>query len=43
MESGFLVPAGSVTTVWATYEHWSAESELRSGDRVLASFERAPN
>jgi hypothetical protein len=41
VESGFLVPAGSITTVWATYELWSAESELTAGDRVLASYDTA--
>ena len=27
--------------MWATYELWSAESELRAGDRVLAAYDTA--
>ena len=39
MESGFLVPAGRTTSVWAAYELWTAQNELRTTDRVLASYE----
>ena len=41
MESGFLVPAGSITTVWATYELWSVDTELKAGGTVLASYDAA--
>ena len=39
MESGFLVPPGRTTSVWAAYELWNAQNELRTTDRVLASYE----
>ena len=39
MESGFLVPPGRTTSVWAAYELWNAQNELRTPDRVLASYE----
>jgi hypothetical protein len=38
MESGFLVPAGRTTSVWAAYELWSATTTLRTDDRTLASY-----
>jgi hypothetical protein len=41
MESGFLVPSGRTITVWAAYELWSADNELRDGAKVLARYDTA--
>jgi len=44
METNFLVPAGRTTSVWASYEKWSSQNQLRSSDggaEPLASFSTA--